>query len=398
MTDVVIVGAGPVGLLAALALGKRGISVVLLEKEPALPDDRRAGGFHAPTVDMFEDLGLLEDLLSIGYKCPSVRMIDPVTGLDAKLNMNVLGGHVGNPYMLTCTQPQVSKTTLRHIKTLANVDVRFEHDVIDIVQSDDAANVQVKTASGMQTIATKWAIGCDGAHSIVRQKAGIGFPGYSLPEKFFIVETKHQFGDVLDDYNLLIDGADWRLVIRLNEEDGTGFLWRFVRGIAPEDLENTEFSQSFMEETVHKAAPAPDLKFINHYMYHVHQKVADTYRAGRVLLAGDAAHINNPLGGQGLNAGIHDVVNLVDKLCAVIAGDRSADCLDVYSRQRRLTNIEYIQRVSIENRAAMQETDLQKRHTLAERFQHLETNEEARLAYMKRFAMVESLEYAENVA
>jgi 3-(3-hydroxy-phenyl)propionate hydroxylase len=179
-----------------------------------------------------------------------------------------------------------------------------------------------------------WLIGADGARSEVRRALGVEFEGFTWPERFLVVSTPFDFPAVipqLASVSYVADPERWHFLLRIPD------LWRVMFPIPAEVSDATALERDYAQSALATVVPGITNYQIAHTtLYRVHQRVAKTYRVGRVLLAGDAAHINNPLGGMGMNGGIHDAVNLTDRLARVIAGEAPAGELDRYDRQRRL--------------------------------------------------------------
>jgi 3-(3-hydroxy-phenyl)propionate hydroxylase len=171
-----------------------------------------------------------------------------------------------------------------------------------------------------------------------------------------------------------------------------------VSGVQPDQSDAEMLRPEVIQERLKSIMPsASDYPIVNARIYNVHQRVAKTFRRGRILLLGDAAHINNPMGGQGLNCGIHDAFNLAPKFTAVWRGDAGTEVLDLYDRQRRITNWEYIQRISVENKKRNEEPDVAKRKAAMAFLRSLVDNDEARFAFYERWSMGESLDYAATI-
>lgn len=355
---VIVVGAGPVGLVCALSLAARGIPVLVLEAHPELFKDLRAGSFHPPTLEVLEPIGVTEKLLEIGIKVHKWQLRDRTKGVIGTFELSLLSDETRYPYRLHCEQHKLTPLVFDMLGRMPHVEVRFSHPVTQVSQSDDAVTVVADTADGPRTFTGSWVIGADGGGSVVRKSAEISFDGFTYPERFALISTPYDLGrHGFTDTAYISHPVEWCAVFRLPDTGPPG-LWRFLYGCRPQETEEEAVSDEIVEARLQAVLPRPVPYETKHRtIYRVHQRVADTFRRGRLLLAGDAAHLNNPLGGFGLNSGLQDAMNLTDKLAAVYRGERDAAELDLYTRQRRTANVEYVQETSIRNKRMLEETD-----------------------------------------
>jgi len=276
---------------------------------------------------------------------------------------------------------------------------RISHRVTSVEQTGESAVVHADTPNGPVSIAAPWVIGCDGAGSAVRISQNIEFEGYTWPERFLLIHTKEDFSDLYGRVNFIADGPKWQLVVRIPYGPGPDdWLFRVVSSV-PEGMDVAEAaSPEALQENLRRLRPEKsEFPVANWSIYNVHQRVAKTYRQGRVLLVGDAAHVNNPMGGQGLNSGIHDALNFAGKFKQVWADPGKDALLDLYDRQRRITNWEYIQKISVENKQRNEETDPAARRGNIDFLNSLKDNDDARFGFLHRWSMGESLDFAESV-
>ncbi len=395
---VLVVGAGPVGMVVALALTDAGIPVTVLEAGETVCQDMRAPAFHAPTIDMLEEIGLLDPLLEAATREPLMRFSDRGLGEQIELDMSVLSRRCRNPYDMLVGQQWFTAKAYEMLRG-RDCEVLFSHVVTGVEQSENQATVNAETPNGPVKFVGPWVIGCDGASSAVRTSQNIEFEGYTWPERFLMIHTTEDFSDEHGRVNFIADGANWQLVVRIpfgpKPDD---WLFRIVAGVPEGVADDLVLSPEYLQENLRRLRPEQaEFPIVKSSIYNVHQRVAKTYRTGRIILVGDAAHINNPMGGQGLNCGIHDALNLAKKFKQVWNDASQDGLLDLYDRQRRITNWEYIQKISVENKARNEEPDLDKRRETIDFLKSLENDDDARFAFLNRWSMGESLDFAENI-
>jgi 3-(3-hydroxy-phenyl)propionate hydroxylase len=355
---VIIAGAGPVGLLAALILARKDVPVLVLEAEPGLTRDLRAGSFHPPTLELLEPLGIAARMHEIGIRVPRWQQRDRVEGLVAEWDLSLLKDDTRYPYRFHLEQHRLTPIILDLLRALPHAQVRFSTRCTGLTQDADGVRVAVESPAGSETLAGAWLIGADGGRSTVRKAAGISFDGFTWPERYVVISTPHDLGQYGYASNTYIaDPQEWLAIFHMPDTGPPG-LWRMAAPVRPEQEEGEVLSDAYAQGLIRRFFPvASNLPVPYRGLYSVHQRVAGQFRAGRVLLAGDSAHVNNPLGGFGLNSGIHDAANLAGKLAQVMRGEAGEELLDLYARQRRVTNLEYVQSISIRNKQVLEEKD-----------------------------------------
>lgn len=384
---VLIVGGGPVGLTLAWRLSDAGIPVRLFEAEEEIPDQLRASTFHPPTLDMFDASGITDHLIELGLITPKWQIRMLATGERAEFDLGVLSGDTAHPYRLQCRQAELSRALLARLPQ--NV-VRFGAEVQSVAQDAAGATLTVDGEVHEGSVV----VGCDGARSVVRGAIGAAFEGDTYPENTILVTTHFRFEDHLEDLsgvNYIWKPGGTFSLLRLPD------LWRISLHPAPGQSPEAAQEDSAIREQVRSVIPgAPDIDIAEKRIYRVHRRVASRYRSGRMFLAGDAAHLNSPKGGMGMNGGIHDAWLLADKLIAVRDG-ADPDILDRYERQRRPIALDDIVTQADENRARMNTTDPAERAQHLRNLQEIAADPDRARAFLRRSSMIEGLERAESL-
>ncbi|MEO7242736.1 MAG: FAD-dependent monooxygenase [Variovorax sp.] len=387
---VIVVGAGPVGLLAGLELARRDVPVVVIETEPTTTLDLRAGTFHPPTIEMLQASGVADAMLDIGIRVRYWQARDMEHGLIAQWDLDALKDDTPYPFRLHLEQHRLTPILLHMLRAYSHAEVLFEHQFVALEQSADGVTAVAQTPGAEVRLQGRWLIGADGGRSPVRKAAEIAFDGFTWPERYSVVSTTHDFAPAgYADNAYISDPVQWVAFFRMPDKGPPG-LWRMTLPVTQELSDAEVLAPEFANKAINRLLHAPadtTYPIVHQSVYRVHQRVADTFRSGRVLLAGDSAHVNNPLGGFGLNSGIHDAINLGEKLARVWKGEASEALLDVYDRQRRTVANEYIQTVSVKNKQNLEEKDPQVRQ---QRFADLR-NIAADPARTREFLLVSSM-------
>jgi 3-(3-hydroxy-phenyl)propionate hydroxylase len=391
---IIIAGGGPVGVIAALALARQGLSVHLFEAESEVNDAPRAATTHAATLEMLEKLGLVDEVIRRGLVEPLFRIWDQSTGkLVAEFDFGDLKNDTRYPFAVQCEQHKLANLAIERLRAFPHATVEFSARVTLISQSSDAVEIAVETAGGIRTVKGSYLIGADGGRSTVRKALDIEFEGYTHPERFLILTTPFDIGTRFPGCtrNYLSDPEDWCALFKVSGDEGTG-LWRVLSSTRVDQTEAELFDNEAVERRLQKFIPKKGrYKVVHRNLYSVHQRVAASFRKGRVFLAGDAAHVNNPLGGLGLNFGIHDAIELTGLLGHLVRRQASADTLDLYDRYRRPLNIEFVQQQTIANKKRMEEKDPAARARNFEQLAATAADPVAHRAYLLRASLIDSV-------
>ncbi|AET95548.1 hypothetical protein BSFA1_81620 (plasmid) [Burkholderia sp. SFA1] len=356
LEGVVVVGGDPVGLLTALKLGRAGVRVVILESEPSVSPSPRAVAYMPPTVAALERFGLLDDVRKRAVSCPDIKYRHGDGTLFSTLDWSALNEDTQHPYMLLLGQNHVSNVILEHLRVLPNVDIRWNHRVERIEQDAAYVTIQSCMPGGTSKIRTRWVAATDGARSTVREQLGLTFDGTTWDERLVATNVFYDFS--LHGYsraNFVHDPVDWAVVVQIDQSG----LWRVCYGEDP-SISMEEVCRRMPErfKKLLPGAPNPDQYRVHHINpYRVHQRCASEFRRGRVLLAGDAAHITNPIGGLGLCGGVLDAEHLAAALIAVIKDSASKRVLDKYACERKRVFLDFTSPTATANFNWMKESD-----------------------------------------
>ncbi len=390
---VVIVGGGPVGLSAALFLSRRGVPVTVLERFASPSEDPRAATFHPPTLEIFVEGGITDRLHQLGIVTPTWQFRGRAEGIIAEFDLAVLKGETPFPYRLQCEQHKLVQILYDYLKDRPEVEFRFGVDVEAVRQ--DADGVDVVTSDG--TVCGAYVIGADGGRSVVRKSQDIDFGGFTFLEKFLVVTTTYDFAQEGFAYsNYVSDPTRWSALFKVPGPRPPG-LWRVVSPVVRGDDEAAILDFDNAEQRIQALMPkTTPYEIVHTNIYAVHQRVAETFRKDRVMLIGDAAHVNNPLGGMGMNFGIHDAFNLAEKLSRVWQGEDPA-LLDLFDRQRRHVANAYLQTMSIQNKQALEDTDPVSREKRIRDMRETVADPARAKAYLMRTSMLESMRVAASI-
>ena len=360
-SPVLIVGAGPVGLTLALYLARRGLRSCVIESLSArdfLDQEPRAGSIHPATLEMLDALGLYEKMEPRGLVSPRFQYWDRVRDeMFAEFDHSVLRNDTRFPYVLQCERGKIIDEAMQLLRGMPECDIRMGTTFRTLSQDGDGVIATVADPAGdEERIAGSFIVSAEGGRSNVRKALGIGFEGYTYPERTLTVCVCYDF-DKHHGYayrNYLSDPGQWSNLFKWVQPER----WRvhFPTNLddAPEVVLSDDYIQAQLQRFLPRSQP---YEVVHRTLYTVHQRVAPTFRAGRAILAGDAAHINSPIGAMGMNSGIHDAVNLGEKLVAILRGECGLDVLDRYTRQRRHVAVYHTLAQTARNKKVLEEKD-----------------------------------------
>ena len=388
---VLIVGAGPVGLVTALRLDAFGIPCTVIETATSPQRDLRASTFHPPTLDMLDEYGFAAPLIALGRICPSWQLRIHETHQRAEFDLGLLAGDTRHPYRLQCEQFRLCDLLVSRLGHAPNVKLEWGTQVTGLQQDADGVRVQAAAADGQRQFSGRLLIAADGARSVVRESLGVEFSGKTYPETTLLATTPFPFHEHLpglSNVNYVWTREGTFSLLRLPS------IWRCSLYPDPEESIEDAIQPSSVERKLQRIVPSPGPYEVHELRsYRVHMRIASDYRIDRVLLAGDAAHVNSPSGGMGMNGGIHDAFNLTEKVRAVWEG-AGLEILDRYTRQRRPVAAQEILLQADRNRARMQERDPARRRELFVEMQRTAGDPVLARAFLLRSSMIEGLRRA----
>jgi 3-(3-hydroxy-phenyl)propionate hydroxylase len=388
---ILIAGGGPVGVIAALALAQRGLEVRLFEAADRVDDSPRAATTHPATLELLAGLGLIDEVIERGLVARQFQFWDRPSGrLIAEFDHAVLAGDTRYPFVVQCEQHKLANLAIERLRAYPNARARFSARVASIEPREDCVRIAVETGTGRETLTGSYLIGADGGRSTVRKALAIPFEGYTLPERFLVLTTPFDFASErpVSFRSYFSDPDEWANLFKIAGNDGTG-LWRVVFPTRPGEPEGEALSDEAVQRRLQKFFPrSRSYPVVHRNLYDVHQRVAAAFRQGRVFLAGDAAHINNPIGGLGLNCGIHDAVELAELLARHLSDGEPPEVLDLYDARRRPANIEYVQQQTIANKKRLEEKDERAREASFDLLRRTASDPAAHRAFLLRTSLL----------
>jgi 3-(3-hydroxy-phenyl)propionate hydroxylase len=389
----IVVGAGPSGAFAAMDAARRGFSVTLVEAERRIDTSPRAATFHPSTLEMIDTLGFMDDFVGVGLVARYFDFWDkPTHSLIARFDHEVLRDDTRFPFVVQVEQHKFVRLALDRLKSYPNVTVHRGAKAFGLAQDERGVTVHVELDNGPREISGDWLIGADGGRSTIRKSLGIEFEGYTWPERFLVLTTTFDFESALGcSYrSYFADPHEWANVFKVAGDDGRG-RWRVVSATHPEESDEEALGDAAAIRRLQALSPEARVRNVDHRnLYKVHQRVASRFRSGRAFLVGDSAHVNNPIGGLGLNCGIHDVVELLD-LLTVARETSDESVLDQYESRRREINIRYVQEQTVANKQRLEERQPEKRTARRAELERRAADPSSQRTFLLRTSLLESL-------
>ncbi len=398
---VIVIGAGPVGLCLALALAQQDIAVTLIE---ALGDDNfleqvpRAGTNHPATLEMYDRIGLYEKLEPRGIVAPVFHYWDRAGHeLIAAFDHIHLKDDTRFPYVLQCERIKIVEEALAMAKAHPGIDLRLRSTFTGFAQTASGVTAQFTNPAGdAETVAGAFIVSAEGARSIVRKELDIEFEGFTYSDLVLNIEVAYDFRrHGYAERNYISDPREWS---NLFHWKGPPDRWRVHFPVEAGTDEAAISRPEALQARLQAFLPTGrDFEIVGSNLYTVHQRVAKRFRSGRAILAGDAAHVNSPIGAMGMNSGVHDAFNLADKLAAILRGEADEEVLDRYERQRRHVAVQHTQAQTIRNKRLLAETDPSVRKRNQDELRRTAEDPARARAFLLRASLIESLREAEAI-
>jgi 3-(3-hydroxy-phenyl)propionate hydroxylase len=399
---VIVVGAGPVGLTLALALAQEEILVDLIEalgEDNILEQVPRAGTNHPATLELYDRIGLYRRIEPRGIIAPLLHYWDRHGQKRiAEFDHRHLKDDTHFPYVLQCERIKIVEEALKLAKAHPNIDIRLATTFTSFAQDADGVTAAVTNAAGeMEALRGAYLVGCEGARSVVRKDLGIEFEGFTYPDRTLNIEVAYDFRQHgYTERNYISDPDEWS---NLFHWKGPPDRWRVHFPTAPHEAEETLTRPDALQTRLQRFLPVgKEFDIVGCNLYVVHQRVAKKFRLGRAILAGDAAHVNSPIGAMGMNSGIHDAFNLAEKLTGILRRGGDEDLLDRYERQRRHVAVAHTQAQTIRNKRLLAEKDPALRARNHDELRRTAEDPKLARAFLLRSSLIESLREAEQIA
>ena len=396
---VTIAGGGPSGLAAALTLARSGVPVTVLEKGSELAAESRASTLHPATLELLDELGVVEPVLKRGLRAPRTQFRDRRSGPVATFDLGCLASETAYPFRVQLEQNTVAAIMAEHLRAgtrRGDWDARIlmNHRVHGVRRHDDhSATIVLGTVDGFVDLEVPWLVAADGAHSAVRRTAGIELHEEVYPEKYLVVSLADELDELIDDLehvNYVADPEQWLVLLRTPDH------WRILFPLDPEDPSPEGeappelIARCMAGVTTRDGRTDRTWNVIASSVYTVRKAVVETMRRGRILVIGDAAHQNSPLGGMGMNSGVQDAVSVGRRLAKVWHGAAETE-LDEFDSRRRRVAVEYVQADSHANWLVLREADPVKRAGLHADLRAAAADPTRHLERARRTAMLDAV-------
>jgi 3-(3-hydroxy-phenyl)propionate hydroxylase len=390
-----------VGLCLSLALAQAGIPVTLVEQlgeHNLLEQVPRAGTNHPATLEMFDRIGLYRRLEPRGIIAPLFHYWDRRGNeLIAEFDHARLKDDTPFPYVLQCERIKIVEEGMALAKEHPLIELRLLTTFTAFRQDGGGVVAQVVDPAGeTEDVGGTFLVSCEGARSIVRKELGIEFEGFTYSDRTLNIEVAYDFRQHgYAERNYISDPDEWS---NLFHWKGPPDRWRVHFPTAPEDDAEAITRLAALQERLQRFLPTGrDFEIVATNLYTAHQRVAERFRVGRVVLAGDSAHVNSPIGAMGMNSGVHDAFNLAGKLIAILRGEAGEDVLDRYERQRRHVAIQHTQAQTIRNKRLLAERDPAVRRRNHDELRRTAEDPVRAREFLLRTSLIASLREAEQI-
>lgn len=393
---IIVAGGGPTGLIAALSLAKQGIPVLLLEQQESPQDHRRATTFHPPTLEYLDQLGLVDKVLDDGLVTPVWQFRDRKEGVIAEFDLETIKNETKYPYRVQCEQMELNRALYATLADMTNVEIRFGHEALRAHQNADSATVVAKTSDGEEEFTGRYVFGADGARSNIRRALDIKLDGFTYDEKVVQYGTTFDVSQAMPDIagvSYISDPDEWCVILQLPDYWRVTFSSR--DGESDEVAVRDDVAEARMEAFFGARGATVEL---HRNVWAIHQRVADDFRKGRIIIGGDAAHINSPMGGMGMNSGVHDAVNFAEKMGQIWRREADESLLDRYTRQRRNVALEDVRLQTIRNTKFIAEKDPDARRQSQAEMRTIAADKNAAFKFMMGSSMLAGLRAANALA
>ena len=398
---VIVIGAGPVGLCLTLALAQEGVPVTIVETmsdENFLDQVPRAGSNHPSTREFFDTIGLYVRRVPRGIVAPKFLYWDrQESALIAEFDHIHLKDDTKFPFVLQCERIKIIEEALTMAKAHPLVTVRMSTTFTGFRQNADGVTALVTNLDGKpETISGSYLVSAEGARSIARKELELEFEGFTYPERTLNIEVAYDFKKHgFTERNYISDPVEYS---NLFHWKGPPDRWRIHFPTDPNEDEAKLTDPKAMQARLKGFLPIEgDYDICGFNLYPVHQRVAKKFRVGRAILVGDSAHVNSPIGGMGLNSGVHDAFNLADKLSRILRGDADEAELDRYDRQRRHIAVKHTQAQTMRNKRLLEERDPAVRKRNHDELRKSAEDPALARKFLLRASLLESLREAEQI-
>ncbi len=384
---VIIVGAGPVGLSLLVGLQRQGIAAQLYEQLPDLSPEARASTFHPHTLEIFEEWGVLDAIVSQGHRVDCLQYWERDNQeLIAAFSYSHINCDTPYPYRLQCPQSIVTRVLKPIVESTNPNCVYMQHELIGFEEKGDYIIVTFQTPHGIVNVKGAYLVAADGSKSAIRRQLNISFEGSTYEDRFLLVASDVDFTPFYPEFgpvSYIFSPEEWVIVMQLPD------ITRTVFQVHPHEVNDVIVQPDEVRQRMARFAGSTiDFTIESVSIYSVHQRVASTFRLGRVLLVGDAAHINNPMGGMGMNSGIHDAHCLAGYLAQVMSG-ASDTLLDDYSNIRRDYALKHVRKTTHKNYEDMSSQNEEYRQKRNAEFRAIAADPQRQREYLLKASMLE---------